>query len=266
MLNNNIQKNAISKDKLQLSIKKRKLTRQEQINLTSEDRKRIWGTRRSIQHKIQKQRKQTSSPYLSDRKLIKFIVRFSVSLEKKRAASNELYYYNINTSTKRISSDFNHTNLQKKGVYGMSNFATMNVNKILNNESVEPDFVERKKSDNAYYAQSHRLKNVNSTTKSQSPMQTETKNSHQGEMSKPIPSEVSDGLRSIVSRKAVKYWKMGKTQYFVISNAEIFARDFPQAADDWYRYIATAEGKEFMRWVMAYSKKYWDPFSEKIIH
>ncbi len=187
MLNNNIQKNAISKDKSQLPVKKRKLTRQEQINLTSEDRKRIWGSRRSINHKIQKQRNQTASPYLSDRKLIKFIVRFSVSLEKKRSASNELYIYKYNNTTKRVTTDFKYMDLQKKGVYGMSNFATMNVNKMLNNNNVEPDFSERKVSDNEHYATSHRVKNTNSTAKSQYSIQTETKK-HQTESRSNGPS------------------------------------------------------------------------------
>lgn len=63
-------KNSVSKAKLkELS----RFTAEQRDKLTSEDRKRIWGDRRRTSCIIQRRRKQESSPYLSDSKLIAFL-------------------------------------------------------------------------------------------------------------------------------------------------------------------------------------------------
>lgn len=221
MLNNTIQKNAICKAK-----SKRKLTRFEQLSLTDEER-RIMYDRRSSHYLLKKQR-QTKSPYLSDRKLIKFLAFFSVSLEKKQDRSNELYIYNYNTSTKRVSK-FGFVNLQKRGVYGMSNWATMNANKLFTEE--KSDYT----SDNAYYPTSSRFKNINSTTQSQSQIQTETKNTQKTE------------TRSNIS--AYQPYVYRENKYRVLTREEALSEVAKtiNASKSWFDFIGKHETMEWAR-------------------
>lgn len=280
MLNNNIQKNAISKVKsltnlksiyarftlshqkeqfTQIKPKKRKLTRLEQINLTDEERRLIYD-RRSPAYKIRKQRQQSTSPYLSDRKLIKFLLPFSVRLEKKQEPSEDIYIYN-NITTKRVTNTrfvVHSQNLSKKGGYCMSNFATMNANKLFDEKN--SDYM----SDNAYYANERIFKNSASTTKYTSSIQTATKNPQQGERQR-LPSSLSDSLHSIVSRKALKYRMSGKGQLFTMMELERWARDYPQARDNWGEWCRGMEGREFMEWIQEYAQQFnyghWNPFT-----
>lgn len=77
---------------------KRRFSRQEQMNLTDEARRRIWGDRRRTKNIIQRRRKQKRSPYLSDRKLISFLAPFCIPLESKQDPNNVYNYINIKAS------------------------------------------------------------------------------------------------------------------------------------------------------------------------
>lgn len=96
--NQEYQKKPASKDKSKESSRR---TRFQVINATREENSELFD-RTSARFKIKKQRKQ-SSPYLSDRKLIKFLAKFCIPQEKKETATNDIYIYNNLTPTEQLA-------------------------------------------------------------------------------------------------------------------------------------------------------------------
>jgi hypothetical protein len=85
------QKKPASQTKSTSLIKKPRATRLEQMNRTPEQIKEIYD-HRSAQYKLRKLRK-TKTPYLSDRKLIRFLISASVPYDKKKQASKVFNIY-----------------------------------------------------------------------------------------------------------------------------------------------------------------------------
>lgn len=233
--------------------KKRKLTRIEQLNLTDEERRLIYD-RRSSSYKIRKQRQQSTSSYLTDRKLIRFLLPFSMPLEKKGERSNELYLYNYNNTTKReyMSNEQKYASV------------VVNTNKLFRDSDIQPDYAERKRPIMHIASQQDRYKNINSTTKIQSSIQTETKKPQQGE-SRNKSSNVHQLLTDLVTRKAIAYQGEGKSQHYTMLKLERLARSYPQSQKNWQDWCETQPGQEFMTWINLYGQLhdyyFWDPFT-----
>lgn len=99
------QKSAARQQKSNKSIKWLRPTRFEQMNRTPQQIRKLYD-HKSATYLLCKQRN-TKSPYLSDRKLIKFLISVSVPTDKKEEASKDLFIYitpSISLTTKKIVS------------------------------------------------------------------------------------------------------------------------------------------------------------------
>lgn len=240
MLNNNIQKNAISKAKSQLFIQKRR-SRDELASLTKSQRSSIYD-HRSRYSKLNKA-KRIARFLVSGSKNMSFYLLMTVPTEKKRQRSNDIYIYNNNSYTKNIN-NYIYVEPSKTGGYCMSNWATMNANNIFNEKNSDV------MSDNAYSATIGSVKKPYSTYKSQSRIQSETKN-RQGESSKPIaPKKLFP--KALLGR-ARDIWELAQqnriSKFRAKRDLARCKEDFPEGIDLFTQWYNSGDGNGFKQWI-----------------